>query len=294
MAVDIFDDRRCVIGEGPHFDSRTGRVVWVDILGGNILWRRATAASVGDAGVWAAGAAIGAAVPSTGGGLVLCLPDELVLLDGAGARRRVATYPYRTAQRPDLRSNDAKADPAGRLWHGTMTYDSRPGAGALYRTVPGSPAPEVIIEGTTVSNGLGWSPEGTTMYYVDSPTGRVDAFDFDPATGVPTNRRPFATVTDGSDPGVVPDGLCVDADGGIWVAVWGGAQVRRYTPEGRLDRTVGLPTPLVTSCAFAGADLDVLIITTASEGRPDDPAAGMTYLHRPAGVTGMECDRYRE
>jgi sugar lactone lactonase YvrE len=145
----------------------------------------------------------------------------------------------------------------------------------------------------TVSNGLGWSPEADLMYFVDSPTGRVDVFDYDLATGELANRQVFAEIAraDGS-----PDGLCTDADGAVWVALWKGGAVRRYLPDGSLDRVVEVGTPLVTSCAFAASDggadeLDLLVITTASEGAHDLPA-GRTYAYRPGDAVGVPVNRF--
>jgi sugar lactone lactonase YvrE len=294
--VAVFDDRVCVLGEGPYFDERDGRVGWVDILGKALHWRELAG---GAAGELPAPDDVGAAVPRRDGGLVLCLSAGPALLDPDGAVRPLGSYADADAAAgvpasaggPRLRSNDAKADPAGRLWLGTMAYDQTPGAGALYRLDPGAAGPTRVLGGVTISNGLGWSLDATTMYYVDTPTGRIDRFDYDLATGEATGRRPFAEVdraTDGS-----PDGLCVDAAGGVWVAFFDGAAVRRYTPDGALERTVRLPTPQVTSCAFAGAGFDLLVITTAADGRPaTDTAAGRTYAYRPGDVVGRPVDRY--
>lgn len=301
MSVEIFDDRICVIGESPYFDDRTDQVHWVDIMAGRVLWRSVTDPKV--AGHFDVNAHLGAVVPTTGDEVVLCLPDALVLRAPTGRLRPLATYPAAAdpgtpdqATGPALRSNDAKADRAGRLWHGTMAYDRTPGASALYQLSPGADAAAApvtsakVIDAVTISNGLGWSPDGRTMYYADSPTGRVDAFEVDPRTGALSNSRPFITVPPGQGD---PDGLCVDADGGVWVAYWAGGAVRRFTPTGALDRTVALPTNLVTSCAFAGPQLDLLIITTATDGRAGDAAAGRTYAVRPGGVVGLPVDRYR-
>ena len=294
MTVETFDHRRCALGEGPHYDAGTDRVFWVDILGARVRWRGV--GNPDDTGGFDTGAHIGAAVPTTGGGLVLCLPDRLVLRSASGDLTELARLPHHGD--PGLRSNDAKADPAGRLWHGTMAYAVTPGAGALYLLPPGGRHPEPVLTDVSIANGVGWSPGGATMYHVDSPTGRVDAYEVDPATGRPGRRRTFATVVAAGSTGptgaVVPDGLCVDADGGVWVAVWGGGVVHRYLPSGRLERTVTLPTPLVTSCAFAGPELDLLIVTTAADTLTDDAAAGRTYQYRPGDVTGRPCDRYIE
>jgi sugar lactone lactonase YvrE len=298
--MEVFDDRACQLGEGPYYDDRTGRVGWVDILGRSVLWREPGS---GERGALATTGHVGAAVPRAGGGLVLCLPAGPVLLDPDGGLRELGSFADadadadadRAAGRvpaagaPALRANDAKADPSGRLWLGTMAYDQTPGAGALYRLEPGSAGPVRVLDGVTISNGLGWSPDTTRMYYVDTPTRRIDVFDYEIRRGALSGRRPFAEIEDGAG---FPDGLCVDAAGGVWVALWQGSAVRRYAPDGTLDREVPVATPRVTSCAFAGPAYDRLIVTTASAGRASDPAAGLTYAYLPGDVTGRPPDRY--
>lgn len=286
--VEIFDDRRCRLGEGPYYDERTDRVWWVDILGRRLLWRSFAGATAGEVGV---GEHVGAAVPDTSGGLVVCLPPgpaHLPVAPNAGevVPAPLARYPQSPAGWPALRSNDAKADPAGRLWLGTMAYDETPGAGALYRLDPGAESLRTMVEHVTISNGLGWSPTEPRMYYIDTPTRRVDVFDYDAGTGEIANRRPFAVVDRGH-----PDGLCVDAAGGVWVALWNGSAVLRFSPGGELDRTVPVPAPRVTSCAFAGPDLDTLVITTAAS-ESEDGAGGRTYAHRPGDVVGLPVHRF--
>jgi sugar lactone lactonase YvrE len=296
--VEVFDDRVCALGEGPHYDERINRVMWVDILGKRLLWRVLDpTGSERERGEMPVPGHPGAAVPRTNGGLVVCLPEGPALIEPDGSLRMLGTYAQADAaaghQPPAgvaLRSNDAKADPSGRLWLGTMGYDEAPGAGALYRLDPGAPAPVRVLDGITVSNGLGWSPDGRTMYYIDSPTRRVDAFGYQPDTGELGERRAFAAL----DPEWgFPDGLCVDAEGGVWVACWTGNAVRRFAPDGTLDRVVDVPARNVTSCAFAGAAYDQLIITTAAKNDEDGgPGAGLTYVHRPAGIAGRAVDRF--
>ncbi|MFJ2932158.1 SMP-30/gluconolactonase/LRE family protein [Streptomyces sp. NPDC087219] len=143
-----------------------------------------------------------------------------------------------------------------------------------------------LLESVTISNGLGWSPDGTLLHYADSPTGRVDVLACDVATGALTDRRPFAVLHRG-----VPDGLTVDAGGRVWAAVWGGGEVLAFTPEGHLHARVEVPASHVTGCAFAGPDLDVLVVTTATEGLPErrraaEPDAGRLFVCRP-GVRGL-------
>jgi sugar lactone lactonase YvrE len=283
VAMDVFDARVCQLGEGPFYDDRTGRVCWVDIFGSQLLWHDL---ATGETGAVPVPAHLGAAVPRTGGGIVLCLPDGPVLADPDGTLQILDPYPDRT---PGLRSNDAKADPAGRLFLGTMAYDQTPGAGTLYRLDPGATAPVAVLPGVTVSNGMGWTADGTRMYYIDTPTERIDIFDYDVASGTLRNRRPFVTV---SGPGF-PDGMCVDAEDAVWVALWGGGTVRRYLPDGTLDRSVPVPTPLSSSCAFAGPEFDLLVITTAAQGEYQGaPGAGQTYAYRPGDVAGRPASRY--
>jgi sugar lactone lactonase YvrE len=286
--VEVWDERVCHLGEAPHYDDRSGTVSWVDILGSRILWRD-PGGGIGEVGT---GAHVGAAVPREAGGFGLCLPDGVHLWGEDFSEETVfrfadAVGPPETAT--PMRANDAKADPAGRLWVGTIAYDGTPGVAGLYRLDPGADRLVRVLDGLTISNGLGWSPGGEAMYFIDSASHQVSAFPYDLATGELGPRRTFAEIprTDG-----VPDGLCVDADGGLWVALWSGGRVRRFWPDGSVDRDVVLG-PLVTSCAFAGPALDELLITTATMGDPASaPGAGMTYRHRPGDVVGLPSYRF--
>lgn len=191
-----------------------------------------------------------------------------------------------------LRMNDAKCDPAGRLWGGTMTVERRQGACALYRLDPDGTV-TTALDGVTLSNGLGWSPDGRTMYYIDTPLRTVDAFDFDVDTAMLTQRRTVVQVEDGAGN---PDGLTVDADGCLWVALAHGSAVRRYTPAGRLDAVVPMPVRKVTSCTFGGSGLDQLFVTTACAGLSEqdlvaEPLAG-AVLCCDVGTPGLPADRF--
>jgi sugar lactone lactonase YvrE len=272
----VFDTRECRLGEGPHYDERTNLVWWVDILGRRILWR---AFGGSESGELAAPEHVGAAVPRESGGLLACLPWGVAAVDppsGSEPARWSEFVRYPTIV-DGVRSNDAKADPQGRLWLGTMAYDSTPGAGKLYRLDPGAAAVKTMLPEVTISNGLGWSPDGTTMYYIDTPTKSIDAFEYDPATGDIGGRRRFAFIDNG-----FPDGMCMDAEGGLWVAVWEGSRVVRFLPDGRVDRTLELPVPNVTSCAFAGPGLGTLIVTTV----------GPTFAFELTDVRGTHVDRF--
>ncbi|MGW3665851.1 SMP-30/gluconolactonase/LRE family protein [Streptomyces sp. NPDC005141] len=252
-AVEVAVPAHAALGEGPTWDPVERRLIWVDVLGSRI---HTYDPASGRRTVLATEQHVGAAKPRAGGGLVVNLRDGVGLYGpaGSGAFRWLHREPV-----PGRRANDAAVAPDGSLWCGTMRYDEAPGGGTLSRIAPdGTVRP--ILDDVAVSNGTGWSPDGRRVYYIDSPTRRVDVFDIGDDR-LPVGRRPFATVEDG-----FPDGLTVDADGCVWVALWDGGAVRRYTPDGALDRVVELPVRRPTSCAFGGADLTDLYITTARTG----------------------------
>ncbi|MEW2806795.1 SMP-30/gluconolactonase/LRE family protein [Streptomyces massasporeus] len=258
------------LGEGPTWDAVTGRLLWIDILGSRLhTYDPAT----GRRAVRRTEQHIGAVKPRAGGGLVLNLRDGIGLLDPDGGFRWLHHDPV-----AGRRANDAAVAPDGALWTGTMRYDEAPGGGTLSR-VTGDGSVDVVLDDVAVSNGTGWSPDGRLMYYVDSPTRRVDVFDH--LDGRITGRRTLAEIEESAG---FPDGLTVDAEGCVWVALWQGSAVRRYTPDGELDRVIELPVPLVTACAFGGADLSDLYITTARVGLTEPPAlAGSLFVVPGAG-----------
>ncbi|MER6059899.1 SMP-30/gluconolactonase/LRE family protein [Streptomyces sp. NPDC001792] len=240
------------LGEGPTWDPATGRLMWLDILGMRVhTYDPAT----GRRTVRATEQHVGAVKPRAGGGLVLNLRDGVGLLDPDDTFRWLHHEPV-----AGRRANDAAVAPDGSLWAGTMRYDEAPGGGTLTR-LTGDGTAQTVLSDVTVSNGTGWSPDGRLMYYVDTPTRRVDVFDHDGERV--HGRRPFVEIEEGAG---FPDGLTVDAEGCVWVALWDGGAVRRYTPDGALDRVIQLPAPRTTACAFGGTDLTDLYITTARVG----------------------------
>jgi sugar lactone lactonase YvrE len=279
ITAELAVDARADLGEGPAWDAAAGRLIWVDITRSVIheLFPdgRSRAREVPEH--------VGAAVPRTRGGLLLAIRSGFATLADDGSVSVIASV---EADDDSTRMNDGKCDPQGRFWAGTMAYAETPGAGSLYRLDPGG-AVHRVLTGVTISNGLGWSPDGKVMYYTDTATGGVDTFGFDAASGALTGRRRLITVdpADGS-----PDGMTVDDEGCLWVALWGGGAVRRYRQDGTLDAVIPLPASKVTSCAFGGQDGGDLYITTAAGGlspgrRAAEPHAGGVFRCRP-GVTG--------
>lgn len=269
-------------GEGPCWWP-TGELKYVDMSAGDVL----TLTADGTVHRVHCGTVAAALRPRAGGGAVVALErcfalardDDLSDLtplpevwDGSG-----------------VRFNDGGCDPQGRFYCGTMAYAKTPGAASMFRLSPGADggyATERLWGGATISNGFMFSPDGSLAYYNDSATRRTDVFDYDPQHGL-THRRPFAGFEDADDE-VVPDGLCVDSEGAVWVAAWAGSQVRRYLADGRLDGVVEVGASRVSACTFGGPALDILYITTSKEGVPAgaEPAAGALFAARP-GVVGQ-------
>ncbi len=266
------------LGEGPCWDPDAQSLFWVDVPAARV--HRLSAAGVHSS--WDVGRPAGAVVPRASGGLVVAAGNGFLALDPlTGEVSDLAAAPGQ----PDTRMNDGKCDRAGRFYAGTMAADESPGKGSFYRLDTDLSVTE-IFTGLGISNGLGWSPDNRLMYYIDSLAYRVDVLDYDPDSGRLGERRPFVTLGSGD---VMPDGMAVDAEGGIWVAVWGGSVVQRYDAGGRLTGVVRLPAANVTSCAFGGPGLDRLYITTAAgPGR----SAGSLFTC-PAGVPGLPTYPYR-
>ncbi|KOG33405.1 SMP-30/gluconolactonase/LRE family protein [Streptomyces resistomycificus] len=269
-AYEVAVRAEATLGEGPTWDAAAGRLVWIDILGSRI---HTYDPASGGRTIRTTDQHVGAVKPRAAGGFVLNLRDGVALLDPDGGFRWLHHEPV-----AGRRANDAAVAPDGSLWAGTMRYDEAAGGGTLSR-ITGDGTVDVVLDDVAVSNGTGWSPDGRLMYYIDSPTRRVDVFDF--TDGRAGNRRPLVEIEEGAG---FPDGLTVDADGCVWVALWDGGAVRRYTPDGRLDRVIDLPTPRVTACAFGGPDLTDLYVTTARVGLPTPhPVAGSLLVIPGAG-----------
>ena len=262
-------------GEGPFWDTANDRLLLVDMLAGAVV-------AVGAAGGTERrklGGVAAALRARRSGGYVLATENRFVLL-GPDLTVEMALPPVFTDRL--IRMNDGGCDPQGRFYCGTMAYAETPGAGTLYRLDPDGSV-QVTLRDVTISNGLQWNGVGDTVFYADTPTGRVDSFDFDPASGAFTDRRTFTEISGGGH----PDGMAIDEEDGIWVALWGGSAVQRYDRGGRLDLVVDLPVSNVTACAFGGPELRTLFITTSRQGLgpADQPEAGAVFRY-DAGVRG--------
>ena len=287
-AFELAVDARCTLGEGPVWDVRSGRLLWVDIEGRGIHWFRP---GDGVSGRWRVEQRTGAVWPRAAGGLVaadelgfawLELPEGADGGTGPLVRHGIADL---LADDPALRMNDGAVDPAGRFWAGTIRGGGEPDRAALYRLDPDLRV-TTALDPVTVSNGIDWSPDGTTMYYTDTPTQRIDAFAYDVATGTATARRTFAVIDDADG---FPDGLIVDAEGGVWLALWGTGEVRRYGPDGAITHRLRLPTDLASKPAFGGPDLGDLYVTSARTALVPpalarQPIAGGLFVTRPGPV----------
>ena len=280
--IELALDAGADLGEGPTWDAVVDALVWVDITPG--LVHRFDPTNGTDE-TWDVGQPVGAAVPTTSGRLALAAEDRFASLDPATGR--VELLVEVEADLPTTMMNDGKCDAAGRFWAGTKDVEGRRPLGSLYRLDADHGLVRVLTD-VTISNGLGWSPDERTMYYIDSPTHGIDAFDFEPETAAVANRRRLVDLP--RDWGL-PDGMTVDEEGHLWVAFWDGAAVRRLAPDGRVVSATTFPASRVTSCAFGGPDLADLYVTSARDGLSDaqlreQPTAGGLFRLRP-GVRGL-------
>ncbi len=288
MNVELVLDARAELGEGPVWDESARILYWVDIESGKL---HAHQPGGEPDRVWDVGCKIGAAVVREKGGMVLATADGLELFDLATSKKTLLADPE--ADRPNNRFNDGKCDPHGRFWAGTMSMVGQSEAGSLY-VLESDHAVRRVLSRVTTSNGLDWSPDHATLYYIDTRTMMVRAFDFDSDAGAISNERVAIQIPDGVGR---PDGMTIDTDGMLWIAHWDGGRITRWNPGTgeRLD-TVLLPVDRVTSCTFGGPGLRTLFITTARHGLDADklasqPHAGGLFAIQP-NVGGMPAIKY--
>jgi sugar lactone lactonase YvrE len=279
---DLVLDAGADLGEAPIWDGRAREVIWVDITRG--LVHRFDPATGSDVAT-DVGRPLGAAAPTSSGRLALATNDGFMLLDpGSGRLELLAEL---EPEGPRTVMNDGKCDRSGRFWAGTKDPEGRRPLGSLYR-LDADRSLARVLTGVTNSNGLDWSPDGRTMYYIDSSTYGIDVLDLEPGTGSVSRRRRLVEFPSRWG---LPDGMTVDEESCLWVAFWRGAAVRRLAPDGSVIAQVEFPVSQVTSCAFGGEDLTDLYVTTARNGLSDaelrrQPHAGGLFRLRP-GVRGL-------
>lgn len=270
---DIAVNHNSICGEGPLWDPETGTVVSVDIVAGDIF---RTNFATGETTSIRYPTWVGAAAPKVGGGFIAAVTTGIVGLDEQGNVTHRAD-----CLSEGIRMNDAKVDPSGVYWAGSCAMDFAAGKGGLWR-IGGSWEPELVVPGLQQPNGLGWSPDGTKFYLIETQIKQVWEFAFDPATSQILDTTPKVIVDADQFPGY-PDGLAIDSNGHIWVAEYAGAAVYEFDADGTLLRKLTTPTANPTSVAFVGPNLDELWVTSAGAG-PDDTQAGFTFKVAGLGV----------
>lgn len=281
MRAERLTDSICYHAEGPFWAASWGGLRWVDMLAGDVMQLRAD----GTAERRPTGSPVVACVrPRSGGGAVLAVEKGFALESPTGA---VELLPALWEE--EIRMNEGAIAPDGSFLCGTMAYGATPGAASMWRLHPDGRT-ERILEDLTISNGLAFTADGTRAYYADTPTGRIDLFDWDAQAGL-VERRPFADIAALGLEGH-PDGLTLDAEGNVWVALHSGSAVVGLDASGRVAERIEVPARQVTACAFGGEDGRTLFVTTSREGlaEDEDPQAGSLFTAVP-GVQGATRER---
>lgn len=282
--VQLVLDTRSTLGEGALWNYRTGELMWVDIKGEILNFYNPASGTNTE---MFTGQMAGTVVPAESGQVLVALQNGIYSFDPETGSKQKLVDPE--ADKPNNRFNDGKCDPSGRFWAGTMSTVGEQQAGALYRFDPDTSI-HLMIDNVGTSNGIVWSADKTKMYYIDTPTLKVMAYDYNDETGGISNPKVAVEIPDGMG---YPDGMTIDVDGNLWVALWGGAAVSCWNPQtGELLRKIEVPAKNVTSCAFGDDDLGTLYITTARESTSEEdlekfPHAGGVFKIRP-GVKGVQ------
>ncbi|MFM9130880.1 MAG: SMP-30/gluconolactonase/LRE family protein [Actinomycetes bacterium] len=277
IEVEVFDDRRCHLGEGPSSSGENNEIVtWVDIINGKVLTKNIENLTTSE---YKLEEHVGFALPRITGGEVLGINSGPILRDVDG---KITKLPHREKDRFKSRWNDAKVSPSGEIFLGTLTYDLVPDQSALYKITKDGQEIKKVMDDITLANGLDWSVDGQTFYFIDSLKHCVYAFNYDGKDI--TDKR----VVIQFDSSTFPDGMCVDSEDGLWIAFWDGSEVRRFDEKFNLSEKIEFPVKNTTSCTFAGKELDQLIVTSAHDGKPEiNKQAGQTFICKP-GIKGKK------
>ncbi len=289
MKIDIFDERICILGESPFaFGETHSEVSWVDIFGSRVLTHNLISGEIGE---FSTDSNVGFALRRSNGGYLLGTNSGPVLREPDGTLETLFSLQDVDPKSKEhaIRWNDAKVSPSGNLFLGSMAYSMLKDFSTLFRYSPDSRRVEIVLPNLTISNGMDWSEDGSTFYFIDTRWQAVRSFSVEGDEIQEINNVIEIAPEDGA-----PDGMCMDAEGGIWVALWRGSEIRRYDSKDnfKLSEKIRLPAPLITSCAFAGENLDTLIITSATDGEVGlPPQSGMTFSINP-GVKGRASRPY--
>jgi len=282
-------DSRATLGEGAIWNYKTETLLWVDIEEGIL---NEFDPETGENQTFDMNQRTGTVVPVDKDGVLVALEDGVYAFDLMEEKLEKVAHPEKGTE--NIRYNDGKCDPAGRFWVGSMGLDQKEGRAALYR-IDSDFSWKKMIDEVTISNGIVWSPDKTRMYYIDTPTQKVMAYDYDNETGKISNPEVAVAIPDGLG---YPDGSTIDSEGMLWIAMWGGQGVTRWNPEtGKLLERITIPALNVTSCAFGGKNLETLFITSASAGMSEEqisrfPESGGVFKVKP-GVKGIKASFFR-
>lgn len=288
LNAELVLDAKAKLGEGSIWHPKENKLYWIDIEGKALhIYDPVTKENK----TFDVGSRIGTVVPVEKGGALVALQNGIHFIDTKTGKLTFINNPLPDA---NIRFNDGKCDPSGRFWVGTMAMDSRRKGAVLYR-MDKDKTIRTMLDRVTISNGIVWTADKKTMYYNDTPTGTVQGFDYNDKTGEITNRRVVIKIPRG---GGSPDGMTIDADGNLWVALWGSGTVGKFDPKtGELLQKVIVPAQNVSSCAFGGKNLDILYITTARAWVNDAklkefPLSGGLFSVKP-GVKGVAAKFYK-
>ncbi len=289
MKVQVVHGHQCELGEGPVWDSKNNVICWVDILNGEI---HEYSPSKKNHKMYPVNKMVGCIAVCSDNNFILASTSGIGFLDRETGKVEYVDNPE--SHLPGNRFNDGKCDPAGRLWVGSMSISEDANTGAVYAF--SNNESDLKIKNTTISNGMAWSLDHQTFYFIDTPTQTVVAYDYDKADGNIKNKRVVIRIEEKEG---FPDGMTIDSEGMLWIAHWGGWQVTRWNPKtGEKLRSIKFPAAKITSCTFGGKDLKHLFVTSAKVDLTDEelqeqPLAGALFVVKDCGYQGVPTVLYR-
>jgi sugar lactone lactonase YvrE len=295
LNIEIVGSKISLLGEGPVWDAKQGMIYWIDILNGQLHSHHPSTNTELSIGL---DQMIGSFALSENGKIIAALKEGIYWVDKITGQKELIIAPEKHL--PNNRFNDGKCDPAGRFWAGTMSLTEEKEAGSLYciekNKQTGLIESKKMISDLTISNGMAWSRDGKTFYFIDTPTYEIVSYDYDFATGSIENKKIIVRV-DAADG--FPDGMTMDAEGMLWVAHWGGWQVTRWNPlTGKKLSSIKLPAAKITSCTFGGDNLTDFYISSARVGLTDaelaqQPLAGSLFVVKNCGYKGLPAVEFK-